>query len=195
MTMKNLIFLFSILFGPNLFSQTIQDKDIFPDSWLGNYQGKMLIISTLHDKIDTADVEFQFSDTNVKNRWIYKMTYHSKKYGEMVKDYELIKPDSLAKNTYLIDEKDGILIQNTLMGNTLYCNFIVSGSLLCCILRKENDDLFFEIFTSKDQYTLSTQSLATGTEESFIVDSYPPYTVQFVRFYRVHQDSQSEKEF
>jgi len=193
MIQKNLMLLISLLFASNIYTQTVENKNIFPDSWLGNYKGKMYILSALRDKVDTVDVEFQFSTIDVKNRWTYKMTYRSKKYGEMVKDYELVKPDSLPKNTYLMDEKDGILIQNTLMGNTLYSNFIVSGSLLCYILRKESDGLFLEIFTSKDQFTLSTQSIATDTEESFIVDSYPPYTTQFAHLRKEKVDSQSGK--
>ncbi len=195
MTFKSLFILICILFCINAFAQTIDSKHVFPDSWLGNYQGKMYIVSAANGILDSLNVEFEFFESGIKNRWKYRMTYHSAKQGEIVKDYELIKPDSLAKNTYLIDEKDGILIQNTLIGNTLYSNFIVSGSLLCSILRKENNDLFFEIFTSKDQYTLSTQSVATGTEDSFIVDSCPPYTTQFVHFRKIFTDSQSDNGF
>jgi hypothetical protein len=189
--MKFKSFLFSgfLLFSTCIFAQNQSEKNSFPQSWLGNYKGKMYIVSAERGMIDSVDVDFLFMETDIKNRWTYKMTYKSKKSGEIVKDYELVKPDSLPKSSYLLDEKDGILIQHTLMGNTLYSNFIVSGTLLSCILRKENDELFFEIYTSHDQASLSTENIAKDIESSYIVDCYPPFATQFVRFQKIYPDS------
>jgi hypothetical protein len=124
------IFTVVLFFQTILFAQNHSDKNSFPLSWLGTYKGKMVILSAERGFIDTIDVEFLFLETEIKNRWTYKMTYKNKKSGNTVKDYELVKPDSLPKSSYLLDEKDGILIQNTLIGNTLYSNFSVSGYLI-----------------------------------------------------------------
>jgi len=192
--MKNkLIFIVVFMFlSANIFSQISEAKTVFPDSWLGEYQGTMYILSAKRNTIDSVDVKFEFSETEIVNRWHYKMTYQNTKFGEIIKDYEIVKPDSLNQNNYLLDEKDGIIIQSTLMGNTLYSNFIVSGTLQCSILCKVGDDLYFEVTTSKDEYTLSTQNSPKNNEQSFIVDSYPPFTTQFVRFVKIQEDSQSE---
>jgi len=157
----------------------------FPESWLGTYKGDMYILRAKSDRIDTVDVTFEFLATKNKKRWTYRMTYQSPKYGDIVKDYELIKPDSLAKNIYLLDEKDGILIEDVLMGNTLYSAFSVAGSRLVSVLRKEGNELFLEIFSSKDQISLITKNKAEKSENVFIVESFAPFTTQFVRFTRV----------
>ena len=153
----------------------------FPESWLGTYKGNMYILRAKSDKVDTVDVTFEFLATKKEKRWIYRMTYHSPKYGDIVKDYELIKPDSLAKNSYLLDEKDGIFIEEVLMGNTLYSSFSVAKSRIVSVLRKENNELFLEIYSSKDQSSLTTQNKADKAENIFVVESFTPFTTQFVR--------------
>lgn len=159
--------------------------DKFPDSWLGTYQGDMHILRAHSTKIDTVDVIFEFLATNHEKRWTYRMTYKSPKYGDIIKDYELIKPESLAKNIYLLDEKDGVLIEDVLMGNALYSAFSVAGSRLVSILRKEGDELFLEIFSSKAKSTLSSKNKSDKPEDVFEVKSYAPFTTQFVRFKKV----------
>ncbi|NJO88774.1 MAG: hypothetical protein HC831_07305 [Chloroflexia bacterium] len=53
------------------------------------------------------------------------------------------------------------------------------------ILRKEGDELFLEILTSKDQSSLVSKNKADNPEEVFEVESFAPFTTQFVRFKRV----------
>ncbi|NJO88773.1 MAG: hypothetical protein HC831_07300 [Chloroflexia bacterium] len=74
-------------------SQNLDTKK-FPDSWLGIYDGNMYIVRTNSERIDTVNVVFEFLTTNQTKRWTYRMTYKSPKYGDIVKDYELIKPDT-----------------------------------------------------------------------------------------------------
>jgi len=175
-----------LLFGGLLsaFGQS-SNRENFPDSWLGTYKGDMYILRANSDKIDTVDVIFEFLTTKHDKRWTYRMTYKSQKYGDIVKDYELIKPDSLSKNVYLLDEKDGIFIEDVLMGNTLYSAFSVAGSRLVSILRKEGNELFLEIFSSRDKSSLTSKNKAEKSENVFEVKSFAPFTTQFVRFKKI----------
>ncbi len=173
-------FFFILTYFSNAFSQ-----DEFPESWLGTYRGNMHILRANSDKTDTVDVTFEFLATKHPLKWTYRMTYKSPKYGDMVKDYELIKPDSLAKDSYLLDEKDGIFIEVVVMGNTLYSAFSVAESRLVSILRKEGNELFMEIFTSKDKNPLISKNKAENPDEVFEVKSFAPFTTQFVKFRKV----------
>ena len=163
----------------------VYSQNKFPESWLGTYKGDMHILRANSEKIDTVDVIFEFLATKHAKKWTYRMTYKSAKYGDIVKDYELIKPDSLAKNIYLLDEKDGIYIEDVLIGNCLYSVFSVAGNRLSSVLRKEGDELFFEIFSSKDESTLVSKNKAEKPENVFEVKSFMPYTTQFARFKKV----------
>lgn len=157
-----------------------QDPNDFPKSWLGAYSGTMYILKS--NNVDTVDVKFEFLETQNQKRWTYRMTYKSPKYGDIVKDYELIKPDSLKEDTYLLDEKNGILIEEIILGNTLYSSFSVSGYRLFGVLRKEGRDLFYEIVTTKNENSLISKNKADKPEQVFEVKSYLPFTTQFVRF-------------
>ncbi len=173
-----------LIFG-SIFNGFSQNTNKFPDSWLGTYQGYMYILRANSERIDTVDVIFEFSATNQDKKWTYRMTYKSPKYRDIVKDYELIKPDSLSKNVYLLDENDGIYIEDVLMGNALYSAFSVAERRLVSILRKEENELFMEIFTGKDQSSLVSKNKADKPEDVFEVKSYAPFTTQFVRFKKI----------
>ncbi len=181
-----IILSYILIFGSafNSFSQNT-DPNKFPDSWLGIYEGDMYILRAHSDRVDTVNIIFEFLATYQEKRWTYRMTYKSSKYGNIVKNYELIKPDSLAKNVYLLDEMDGIYIENVLMSNTLYSAFSVAGIRLVSVLRKEGDELFMEIFTCKDQSSLVSKSKADKPEEAFEVKSFAPFTTQFVWFKKI----------
>lgn len=176
--------LFILLLNHTVWCQPNQQTAYFPDSWLGTFSGEMYILRANSASVDTVNVIFEFSETAKSNCWTYRMTYNNPKYGVLVKDYELIKPDSLPKNNYLLDEKDGILIEEILMGNSLYSSFSVSGYRLFSILRKEGDELFFEIITTKEAHSLSTRTKADNQADVYVVKSYLPFTNQYVRLKR-----------
>ena len=89
-----------------------------------------------------------------------------------------MKPDSLAAGTYLLDEKDGIIIQQTLIGNTFYSNFSVGDTYLNSIMGKTGDQIYFEIFQSAIKESLITKNRAKEGQLVFVVKSYPTFTTQ-----------------
>ncbi|MFN8257133.1 MAG: hypothetical protein U0W24_15665 [Bacteroidales bacterium] len=179
--------LFALLIDSyKLNAQQIHTTKAFPENWLGLYEGNMYILNLKKGLIDSVKVNFYFLSTSVKNRWTYRFVYHGLKHDEIIKDYELVKPDSLKRNNFIIDEKDGILIEATFMGNTLYSSFIVYGSLISSVMKMEKDEIFYEIYTASDQATLSTKNDPKNVSDSFTVESYPPFTTQFVRLKKVN---------
>jgi len=183
-----IILVISFFTNNSLFAQVKTQGTNFPASWLGTWAGEMYIMKANSHIVDTVDVTFEFLPTKAVNRWMYKMTYKNPKYGNIVKAYELSKPDSLPQNTYLLDELDGIMIEEILMGNSLYSTFSVSDYRLFSTLRKEDDDLFFEIVTTKEEPSLTTKNKAENEEDAYEVKSFLPFTTQFVRFHKVSKN-------
>lgn len=178
MNMKLTNFL-NILFFFLFFSQA-QAQSNFPVSWLGNYEGDMYL-EYLDGIKDTVPVTFDLLETGQKNRWAYKMTYNSTKWGTMVKDYEIFWNDSLkSPNIFLLDEKDGILIQEVFMNNRFYSHFEVEGGHFISLLERQGKNLNFEIRCTDPKLGIVSQSSTDAEGNSYRVSNYFQYTIQYV---------------
>jgi len=171
-----------ILFSISAYTQTTSMDESFPGSWLGTYKGQMYMFKPGYGIADSVSVKLELLPTDISNQWVYRMTYFgNKKYGKIIKDYLIVKPDSLAAGTYLLDEKDGIIIQQTLIGNTFYSNFSVGDTYLNSIMSKTGDQIYFEIFQSTIKESLITKNRAEEGQIVFVVKSYPTFTTQKVK--------------
>lgn len=172
-----LIGVLMFVLSENSFSQSTKNEDSFPGDWLGTYKGKMYIINRKKGLVDSLDLKFDLLPDSI-NRWIYRMTYKGEKFREIIKDYYLLKPDSLDAGSYLLDEKDGIIIEQTLLANTFYSNFSVAGNYLSSSLRKIGNTIYFEVISAKKKEHLSTKNEAKPGQIVFEVKSFPPNATQ-----------------
>lgn len=158
----------------------------FPEDWLGQYQGIMYIAHHKMGLTDTVQVQFHLNETSDDSLYTYVMIYKSPKFGNIVKDYLLRYNDD--KKELILDEKDGILIPEVLIGNTMYSNFEVGNVQISSILRNHLDYLDFELITTEPSYTLDTQSFPDENGETYEVKSTYPKATQFVRFYPIPKE-------
>jgi hypothetical protein len=180
--MKKQTFLFLAILLPILaFSQSSSYQ--FPDDWMGTYQGKMYVFFP-NNTVDTVDLTFTLAPTEEENSWRYVMSYESEKYGNTVKDYRLIQPDTLPPNTYLTDERNGIYIEEVLLDNTFYSSFSVGNSRLFGMLRKRGDHIEWEITTTRNESTLASGTEPDEEGKVFLVDSHIPFTTQKAVLYK-----------
>lgn len=151
----------------------------FPTSWLGCYEGEMYL-EDINGVNDTIPVQFDLLRTDSLNRWTYRMTYNSRKWGKMVKEYELVWKDSLHPNCFLLDEKDGIFIQEVFMNNRLYSSFEVEGNQFFSLLERKGKNLYFEIRCAASSKGLVSTSEADPNGEKYVVTNFLQYAVQHV---------------
>ncbi len=172
--MKKTLFILLFICG-----QATAQSD-FPLSWLGSYEGNMYL-EYLDGIKDTVPVTFDLLETGQKNRWTYKMTYNSPKWGTMVKDYEIFWHDSLqSPKVFLLDEKDGILIQEVFMNQRLYSHFEVEGGHFISLLERQGKNLYFEIRCTNPSMGMVSQSEKDTEGNSYQVSNYFQYTIQYV---------------
>jgi hypothetical protein len=152
--------------------------------WTGHYAG-ILFLEYPDGRLDSLEIEFEFDSIGV-HTWSHKFTFKSKKYGDMEKNYQLVWNDSLStENHFILDEKDGILIDEVLLNNTFYSHYSVVGNDFATILRKEADHLYYEIVCSSPKAGIKSQSTELDDKgEAFKVNSSLVYTVQYARLYR-----------
>lgn len=164
-----------------LFLSHISVAQEFPTDWVGSYSGEM-ILSFEHRQNDTLDVDFIMEEKVEDSLWSYTMIYHSSKYGEITKDYLIRAKSKGNKKSFELDEQNGIIMELTLMNNTLYGMYQVMGDIYSSTMRHNGDNLYFDLYAvpSKDPKTTKIQS----EEQEVEAISYKPKLSQSVRLYK-----------
>lgn len=142
-----------------LFSSLALAAD-FPESWVGTYEGEVTgaaLPTTMRLTIERR--------TNERYRWAIQYS------GEPERNYELIAMDAKA-GKYVIDEKNGIVIDNFYRGGVLHSMFTVAGKLI--VFQYELTEAGMRI----DSPSFSaTPSRFSGTE-ALPVNSFPLLNIQ-----------------
>ncbi len=172
--MKNLSLIFFLFFPLVCWSQEIQ-KDttvIFPEDWIGKWEGVLHIFGP-KDTLQNIPMELKISENPENGRWNWFLIY--KLEQEDRRAYELVLINE-KEGHYRIDEKNSILLDAYLFGNSLISRFSVNASLLTVIysLDPYTEQVTFEVFGgSKESPFSSGKDL-----EEFDVFSYPINTRQ-----------------
>jgi hypothetical protein len=150
-------------------------KAQFPEDWIGSYSGTMYLSSNA-SVYDSIDVQLELQELIVKKRWSYKMTYNSARFGEMIKDYEII----LDSNGYLMDEQNGLYIEMAYMKDVFYEFFEVGEMLYSCTMRRIENGILFEIFGASSTSTRTSNTEADEQGIQYTVVNYKPLFAQTV---------------
>jgi len=154
----------------------------FPDDWFGTYKGEMnwYVGSKLQAKVPIA-IQI-FPDSANPKDIIWRTTYDSTAAVpfKVVKDYTIIKPDSLKNGHYLMDEKNGIYLDMRLIDNTLYSCFDVrsynsTSRLISIETLLPGKNLYHEVISYKEPDKKSGDS---GASEGFSVRSTSEISTQ-----------------
>jgi hypothetical protein len=165
MMKKMILFIPVFLFIINLHAQDKSGLTGFPRSFLGNWKGKMQWIRpgkptqefSMQLKIQPTDTAGQFS-------WLII-------YGDDGKDIRpyVLKPVDTAAGHWVIDERDGIILDNYVHGDAIHGAFTLLESTLVDNYFLENGKLHVEFFT----FNLGEKTRSgKGTSETPFVDNY-----------------------
>lgn len=166
--MKLYIKLFFLFYIGIIFTSHAQGS--FPESWLGKYQGDLVIYG-----VDSVKMKINMKLDIVKtvNDSIYDWTisYLIKDKND-IREYSLVVVDK-EKGHYAIDEKNSIIIDSYLSNNTVLTSFFkVMESFIISTYTKNNDTIVFEIISSKSSPVSSTGNTIINKEDIPQVDSY-----------------------
>jgi len=160
--MRKILLLISCLYALNSFAQT----NSFPADFIGHWKGKIQwMVAGKPTTEFSAQLNIEPADTAGQYTWTII-------YGDDQKDIRpyLLKPLDTAKGHWVVDERDGIVLDSYVHGNNIHGAFTVQGTTLVDNYSVENGKLTIEFFTIKlDQKTSSGK----GTEETPFVNSYP----------------------
>lgn len=144
----------------------------FPEDWLGKYQGNLVLYNAQKGKTMELPMTVIISETDTANRWHWysKALYNG---NEIIKDYALVRHDSMPKNHFIMDENNGILLDRVLLDDAFYDYFEVGNLGLYGITRKVGDDIHFEIAS----FPLNSKTYSTYQGQNFEVDTVTSFKV------------------
>jgi hypothetical protein len=121
-------------------------------AWLGIWKGKLQIFAP-EGKKQEIPMELHILSTDTIGRYTWKIVY-----DKSDRNYTLIAKDA-AKGLYVIDENNGIILENQLFDNTFFSGFEVMENLLACSYRLEGKQLIFEIFSMNKKKVQKTGNI------------------------------------
>ena len=138
----------------------------FPESWVGNWKGELEWYKTGKAEPQKVNMELRIQPTDITGTFTWQIIYGSA--TEDNRPYTLIAKDS-NKTHWVIDENNGIVLDQYRIGNKFCGAFTVMGNTIVNNYWMENGKLMIEF------YSIGAKPIATtgkGTEESPSVNSY-----------------------
>lgn len=162
--MKVLLFILGLSLGSMtlLQAQTVSE---FPKTWLGHWEGELSWYAGGNaPKKVKMQLKIQPADTAGHYTWQLI-------YGDQAEDNRpyILKPIDASKGHWVIDERNGIVLDQFLIGPVFSGAFTVMGSTIVNNYQLEKDRLIVEFYSLVAK---PIRQSGEGTQESPTVDSY-----------------------
>lgn len=151
---------------------SISDMDSmpFPQSWLGNWEGTLLIYKD-NKVVQEVPMELEMLHMDTSANYTWAIIYGADKEAGR-RPYELAVIDA-SKGQYLLDEKNSIKIESYLFDNKLMSWYEVMGNQILSIQEKRGKQMIFEIiFGSAEPVSTSGNQQFQG-EDIPAVNTFP----------------------
>jgi len=162
--MKALLFIIGLSLGSMTLLQA-QSVSEFPKTWLGHWEGELSWYAGSNaPKKVKMQLKIQPADTAGHYTWQLI-------YGDQAEDNRpyILKPIDVSKGHWVIDERNGIVLDQFLIGQVFSGAFTVMGSTIVNNYQLEKDRLLVEFYSLPAK---PIRQSGEGTQESPTVDSY-----------------------
>jgi hypothetical protein len=162
--MKKVLMLFLAL----LLVQLSQGQSIvdFPKNWLGNWEGELSWYSGNSNSPKKVKMQLNIQPADTLGHYTWQLIY-----GEQSEDNRpyILKPVDASKGHWVIDERNGIALDQFWAGPVFSGAFSIQGSTIVNNYKLEKDRLIVEFYSL---LTKPVRQSGNGTQESPLVDSY-----------------------
>jgi len=143
-----------------------QSTAVFPQNWLGNWEGELSWYSGNSNSPKKVKMQINIQPADTLGHYTWQLIY-----GEQSEDNRpyILKPVDASKGHWVIDERNGIALDQFWTGPVFSGAFSVQGSTIVNNYRLEKDRLIVEFFSLQ---TKAVRQSGNGTQESPQVDSY-----------------------
>ena len=142
----------------------------FPESFVGTWKGKLQwMVAGRSVQEFTMKLKVQPADSAGQYSWHMS-------YGDDNKDSRpyLLKPVDIKNGHWVIDEKDGIILDSYVHGNSIHGAFTVLGKTIVDNYRIENNRMFVEFFSINlaEKFTSGKGSTEVPYVDSYKISGY-----------------------
>ncbi len=166
-----------ILFSLAPFFSNAQSP-VFPKDWTGNWKGELQWFKTGNPVPQKVQMELRIQPTDSTNKYTWNLIY-----GAITEDnrpYFLLPKDSSGIH-WVIDENNGIILDEYWIGNKLCGMFTVMNATIISKYWLEGEELIMEMLTIGAKPLVTT---GKGNDDSPLVDSYRVNGYQLARLRR-----------
>lgn len=162
--MKNILLLLLGL-SFSLMSQAQASLD-FPQNWLGHWEGELSWYAGNSNSPKKVKMQLKILPADTLGHYTWQLIY-----GEQSEDNRpyILKPVDAAKGHWVIDERNGIALDQFWTGPVFSGAFSIQGSTIVNNYKLEKDRLIVEFYSL---LTKAVRQSGNGTQESPLVDSY-----------------------
>lgn len=132
-----------------LFSLLSFGQTDFPTKYIGIWSGELKIYNKNGKVKMKLPMELHIDSTENDSTWKWQIHYLMAEKGTDIRKY-LLKVKDETKGEYVIDEKNGIVLNTKLFGNTLVSRFSIQNNLLLIKYSFGLDSIYVEIITGKE---------------------------------------------
>jgi hypothetical protein len=154
------------LYAQRVKKRTVRAKTSFPQSFIGHWQGTLYWYPTGKPQPQTVNMELHIQPADTPGHYTWQIVYG--KASEDNRPY-ILKPVDTAKGHWVIDEKNGIVLDSYWVGQRFCGAFTVQGNTILDSYWLQGDTLHAEFFSYKQE---PVRTSGHGTDESPKVDSY-----------------------
>ena len=138
----------------------------FPENFVGHWEGELLWYQSGKSTPKPVRMQLIIRPADSTGQFTWQLIYGEGK--EDVRPY-LLKPKDTAKGHWVIDELNGIVLDQFYTGNRFTGAFSVQNATIVNSYWREGNDLVAEFYSFSSKPIVRSGS---GTEESPYVDSY-----------------------
>lgn len=160
--MKCYLVITALLFSTTLLAQ----KDSFPGSWLGEWKGELQWFKTGQQEPQTVTMKLRIGLGDSASNYTWDIKYGAKEEDNRA---YLLKLKDPIKAHWVIDELNGIVLDQYWVGNRFCGAFTVAGNTIVNNYWMEKGKLMVEFFSIGAKPVSTT---GKGTAEIPTVDSY-----------------------
>jgi hypothetical protein len=143
-----------------------------PPSWDGVWKGSTTL-TWASGKVEAADMELHVSPIPGGRAKVWKTVYAFSDRRE-IREYEIRLLEEGGASRFVVDEKNGFLIDNYLADDTLYSQFTINGNLVTTRFALRGDTIEVEL----TMFDVKNPRVTKLTGGSFEVASFSPKYVQ-----------------
>jgi hypothetical protein len=171
-SMKSSRGLLAVVAALLFFSQPAKTQTGLPPSWDGIWKGETKL-TWANGKVETAAMELDVSPIPGSNAKRWRVVYVFSDRRE-VRDYELRPATDGGAGRFIVDEKNGFLIDNYLANDTLYSQFTINHNLVTTRFELKGQTMAVEL----TMFDTRNPRLTKLTGGEFEVASFSPKYVQ-----------------